>query len=235
MVPRRGGIMRWLAILLVLLLAVAFVAGPGCTLGEDGEANASNGAEVDTGAPSGNSDTSYTVSGDEGGGGGVFAYDMFVHIDGMAGESTDENHQGWIDVIAFNHAVSQPGGELATSGARTAVRADHGDFTVVKTVDKTSPKLTLKCCNGQHIAEITLEVCRADGDKETYMVYEMTDVIVSSVSVSGGVPGTEARPVEEITFRYGQIEWTYTEYDTSTGKPKGDVKANWDVEANTGS
>jgi glutamyl-tRNA reductase len=44
-----------------------------------------------------------------------------------------------------------------------------------------------------------------------------------------------ALPLEEVSFNYGKIEWTYTETDHATGKPKGDVKANWDLKANKGS
>jgi hypothetical protein len=31
------------------------------------------------------------------------------------------------------------------------------------------------------------------------------------------------------------MEWTYTETDHQTGKPKGNVAANWDLVANKGS
>jgi len=162
------------------------------------------------------------------------AYDMFLKIEGVPGESTDKNHEEWIEILSYNHGVSQPvSGVESASGVRTAERCDHQDFSVVKTLDKASPKLALFCSNGQHITEVILVLCCADGDKSQYMEYKMTNVIISSVSV-GGSAGTEIVPVEEVTFNYGRIEWTYTEHDPVTGKAKGDVKAYWDVEANKG-
>ena len=161
------------------------------------------------------------------------AVDMFLKVDGIDGESTDEAHDKWIEVLSYSHGLSLPSsGSLSSGISRSAERSDHQDFSVVKTLDKASPKLALSCSNGKHIAEVTLVLRHDGGDKPQFMEYKMTDVIVSSVGYHGSV-GTEARPVEEVTFNYAKIEWTYTELD-SDGKAKGDVKTYWDVELNTG-
>ena len=157
-------------------------------------------------------------------------YEMFVHISGIDGESTDDAHKNWIDVLSYGHGVSQPEGGLSTGGVRTE-RSRHEDLTITKPLDKSSPKLVLYCSNGAHIPEVTLEVCRSSGEKQTFMVYTLTDVLISAVSVSGSAESGDARPVEEVSFNYGKIEWTYTEFD-ATGKSKGNVEAGWDVAAN---
>ena len=163
------------------------------------------------------------------------AFDCFLEIDGIPGESTDEKHKDWIELLSYNHGLSQPSsGSVSSGGARTAERCDHADFSIVKTLDKASPKLALFCCNGKHIDKITVEQCRATGDKQLYMLYEMLNVIVSSVRPGGSAQGGEALPLEEVTFNYGKIEWIYTETAHDTGKPKGDIKANWDLELNKG-
>jgi len=162
------------------------------------------------------------------------AFDMFLKIEGVPGESTDDAHEDWIEVLSFSHGVSQPSsGSLSSGTSRSAERCDHQDFSVIKTLDKASPKLALLCSKGQHIPEVILVLCRSGGDKSKYMEYKMTDVIVSSVGY-GGSAGTEERPVEEVTLNYTKIEWTYTEYDPISGKSKGDVKTYWDVELNKG-
>ena len=104
----------------------------------------------------------------------------------------------------------------------------------MKTVDKASPKLYQALCSGQRIAKITVELALATGEKETYMTYKLTDCIVSSTRPQGSTKGTDDRPLEEVTFNYGKIQWTYTELDRETGQPKGDVTAFWDVISNTG-
>jgi len=35
------------------------------------------------------------------------AFDTFVKIDGIEGESTDEKHQGWIEALYFETEIKQ--------------------------------------------------------------------------------------------------------------------------------
>jgi len=156
---------------------------------------------------------------------------IFLNVAGISGESIDGKHADWIDVLSFSHGISQPAG---TSGiTRSAERSEHRDFIITKELDKSSPKLALFCCNGTHITEVVIEVCRAD-TSEKYMQYTLTDVIVTSISQSGASQDSAARPVEEISLRYGRIDWSYTETDYMTGKSKGNVEAYWDVETDKG-
>ena len=160
---------------------------------------------------------------------------MFLLIDGIPGESTDDNHKDWIEVVSYNYAISQPEGGAASSAGRTgAGQAQQQDCKIVKYLDKSSPKLALYSCSGKRIKEVTLELCRASGDKQKFMEYKMEDVLISSVNVSGSVAGSETIPVEEISLEYAKISWTYTEFDNTTGKPIGNVQSNWDLTAGKG-
>ncbi len=161
------------------------------------------------------------------------AFDAFLKIDGISGESTDDKHKDWIEILSFNHSMMQPNmGAVSAKGAHTTGRVDISDFSVVKHLDKASPKLALACCKGEHIGTVTVELCRAGGDKQKYMEYKFSDVLVSQVRPSGTSHG-ESTPMEEASFRFGKIEWTYTALDQN-GKPKGNVAAKWDLEANKG-
>ncbi len=163
------------------------------------------------------------------------AFDAFLKIEGIPGECTDDKHKGWIEVLSFSTGISQPSsGSASSGGGRSAERANFSDFSVVKVVDKASPKLALFCANGEHIKEITLELCRASGDKQKYLEIKLSDSIVSSYRPGGSAQGSETLPIEEISFNYGKFEVTYTETDHATGKPKGDIKAHWDLKANKG-
>lgn len=162
-------------------------------------------------------------------------FDAFLKISTIPGESTDDKHKDWIEILSFSHGLSQlSGGSHSSGGARTAQRTDHADFSIVKTLDKASPKLNLACCNGEHIPEVSVELCRANGDKQKYMVYKMYDVIVSSVRPGGSAKSGDALPLEEVSFNYGKIEWVYTTTDHKSGKAAGDVKAHWDLVGNKG-
>ena len=160
------------------------------------------------------------------------AADTFLQIEKVPGESTDAKHKGWIEVLSYNHGVSQMASASAsTGGGKTTARCDHQDFSIVKELDKASPLLNLACCNGDHIPKMTFELCLASGDKQPYMKYIFEKVIVSSVSIGGGGGGT---PTESVTFNYNKVSWIYIETDHDTGKKKGEVKKHWNLADNTG-
>lgn len=159
------------------------------------------------------------------------ALDAFLKIDGIPGESTDDKHKEWIEILAYSWGAAQPVSRSAsTSGGAASARADFHDFHVTKTLDKSTPKLALACADGTHIKEVIIELCRAGGDKLKYMEYKMNDVIISSIS-SGGTRGDDV-PTEELAFNYGKISWTYTQQKRADGSGGGNVPAGWDLEAN---
>ncbi len=161
------------------------------------------------------------------------AFDAFLKIDGIPGESTDDKHKDWIEVLSYSWGVSQSASRSAsTSGGASSERADFQDFSIVKALDKASAKIALACAQGKHLKDVTLELCRAGGDKLKYMEYKLSEAIVSSNSVGGGGGG---EPTESVTFNYGKIEWTYTQQKRADGSGGGQVAANWDLTANKGS
>lgn len=163
------------------------------------------------------------------------AFDAFLKIATIPGESSDDRHKDWIEVLSFHHSMQQPvTGSVSSGGARSAERVNHGDLSIVKSLDKATPKLALACSKGEHISEVTLVLCRATGDKQKYMEYKLHEVLITGVRPGGNARGVETLPVEEVSFSYAKIEWTYTETDHGTGKAKGDIKAHWDLKTNKG-
>ena len=165
------------------------------------------------------------------------AFDCFLKVNGgsVKGESTDDKHKEWIEIMSYSWGVSQTGsGSASSGGSLSSERADFQDFSVVKALDNASPQLYFCCSNGTHLDDIELELCRAGGEKEKYMSYKMEDVLVSSARPGGSSQGGEALPLEEITFVYGKITWTYTFTDPHGGAGSGDNPQFWDLKANKG-
>jgi type VI secretion system secreted protein Hcp len=164
------------------------------------------------------------------------AVDYFLKVGGVDGDSMDDKHQKWIEVMSFSFGASQEAsGSASGGGARSAGRADLSDLSVMKVIDKASPKLMLSCCKGDHLKEVTLEICRNTGDKQKITEIKLSDVLITSVQCggsAGGDGGTE--PTEQLSFNYGKIEFTFTHTDQKTGKAAGDVKMNWSPVENKG-
>jgi type VI secretion system secreted protein Hcp len=74
------------------------------------------------------------------------AFDTFVKIDEIPGESTDDKHKDWMEVSSFAWAATQKTSATASSsGGASTERATFDDLTFSKTYDKASPKLALAC------------------------------------------------------------------------------------------
>ncbi len=101
-------------------------------------------------------------------------FDAFLKIATVPGESTDDKHKDWIEVLSYSWGVSQEiAGNRSTGGAASSGRVEAGHFSIVHVLDKASPKLFLSCCKGEHIKDVKVELCRATGDKQKYMEYAM--------------------------------------------------------------
>jgi type VI secretion system secreted protein Hcp len=135
------------------------------------------------------------------------AINTYLNIDPIKGESTDDKHKDWIEVLNFSHGLSLPQSSPIDTSGRASARADFSPLTVNKLVDKASVDLHLYCAQGKQIAKLDLELCREAGEKKCYLKYEMEDVLVSSVHITGG---DSERATESVTFVYGTISWTYT-------------------------
>jgi type VI secretion system secreted protein Hcp len=161
------------------------------------------------------------------------AFDAFLKIDGIPGESTDDKHKDWIEVLSYSHKLEQPASATASSvGGATAERVNHGTFDLVHLLDKASPKIYEACCTGKHIKDVTLELCRAGGDKVKYMEIKMEQVLVSRIQAEGASSNEAGFPAEKISFSYGKISWVYTQQKREDGTGGGNVSAGWDLTKN---
>ena len=159
-------------------------------------------------------------------------FDTFLKIDGVDGESTDAKHKGEIEILSYSWGVSQAiSGTVSSSGTFSGQRCDMTAVTVVKSLDKASPKLAQACAAGEHFKSATLTLSRAGGDKQPYMKYKLSDVLIEAVRTGGATQGEGGVPSEEVGLRYGKIELEYTVVGTD-GKAAGNVTGGWDLKEN---
>jgi type VI secretion system secreted protein Hcp len=156
--------------------------------------------------------------------------DIYMQIDGLKGESTDSEHKDWIEVLSFNHSITQPASASANSaGGATTGRCQHQDYSITKFVDLASPKLYELACSGKHIKSVNIEMLRSSGDKRVkYMVVAMEQVVISHVAPAGG----QEFPSESISFNYGTIKWTYTQQKRTDGSQGGNAAGGWSLVEN---
>jgi len=153
--------------------------------------------------------------------------DLYMQIDGLKGECTDSDHKDWIELLSYNHSISQPASATATSaGGGTTARCQHSDFSITKYIDLASPKLYEMCSSGKHIKSVNIEMMRASGDKRVkYMEVKMEQVVISHVAPAGG----SDFPSEAVSFNYGTIKWTYTQQKRTDGTAGGNTTGGWSL------
>jgi len=149
----------------------------------------------------------------------------YIKFDGIDGEATDSSHQSWSDLLSFSHTIHKPGAG-ATGATRTRGDVTLGDVVVVRELDKASPKLQEAVLRGKVFPMVQFEFA-SSSDRATYLKYELTNVMVTSISTSGDA---DDRPTEEVTLNFEEIKVTYTEYDPVTKKKKGNIEYSWKVE-----
>jgi type VI secretion system secreted protein Hcp len=112
------------------------------------------------------------------------ADDYFLLIDGVAGESLDSKHKGWIDVLAWSWGESNAGAHGAGGGGG-AGKVDFQDFHFTMPVNKASPALFLACATGQHFKQAKLAAQRRGKSPAEFLTWTFSDVLVSSYQTAG--------------------------------------------------
>lgn len=164
----------------------------------------------------------------------------YVNINngGVQGESTDPAHPNWIEALSASWQISQPvsAGTASSSGGKsTGSKVTFSEIYFVKEIDKASPQLAVYCANGKAIQTAMIEFTQIiAGSRKTYLKLTLNDAMVVSVMPVMSPRGKDDYThLEQISLRYGKVEWRYTRYD-SNGNPVETVKTNWDASKNKG-
>lgn len=171
------------------------------------------------------------------------AFNSYIKIDGIEGQSTDVAHTNWIDVISFGHGSSQE-----TQFANQTNASGRGillPLVFTHLLDKATPKIQKACMCGQNIAKVQLDVCaQIGGAKQKLYEVEMTnariveakvvtvDSPITSDTLMAGIGRDAAflRLVEQVSIVAEEYKWTAHIFKTS-GELDGDVAAGWNVAA----
>lgn len=156
--------------------------------------------------------------------------DMFVEIDNIKGESVDASHKDEIDVLMWNWAASQSGSAHSGVGSG-AGKAEIGDLSFTKYIDKATPLLVKACCAGTHFKTAQLTVRKAGGKAPVeYLKIKLRDGLISSVKMGGGYG--ESRLTEVVTLNFASFSYEYTP-QTATGVAAATIPASWNVVTNS--
>lgn len=119
----------------------------------------------------------------------------------IEGSCEAEGREDTIVVVGLEHQVSIP---LDPQSGLPTVKRVHEPLSILKYIDKASPKLYAALCTGEHLSEVVLKFYRIDrfGGEEHYYTITLEDAII--------VERKRAFPnVESVSFVYSRIRWTW--------------------------
>jgi type VI secretion system secreted protein Hcp len=154
---------------------------------------------------------------------------IFLELGDLAGTSQVTGFEGKIELLSYSHGVAiQVTGDISNT-ERTSGKSMHQDFHLSKYVDATTPGLNQSCCEGKVFETAKITVGRNDaGEIIPLITYDLTNVIISGISVSGG---SGDKPMESFSLNYAAITWEFSPQKEEGGK-EGAIQGSWDLTLN---
>ncbi len=154
------------------------------------------------------------------------AFDYFLRLDGIPGESVDDKHKGEIDVLSWSWGESQ---EIAAApgGGSGAGKVAMTDLHVNAKLSKASPQLLLACAAGTHIKSAVLTGRKAGKGQTEFLTFSLSDVLVSNYQTGGA---TAEASLDSISLNFSKIEMTYREQTAKGGGAP--IRVGWDRATN---
>jgi len=141
------------------------------------------------------------------------AVNMFLKLDGVAGEATAKGHKDEIEVLSFSWGVSHSA-PIAHTDRRRAGRAQVSDINFTMRNGKASPTLMLACASGRHLKEGLFVIEKAGEQPFQFYKVSIADVLVTSYQVSGSESEV---PIESFSLNFRKLELTETVQDAKGG------------------
>jgi type VI secretion system secreted protein Hcp len=154
--------------------------------------------------------------------------DLYLKIDGIDGEATDSNHQGWINVDSFTWGATQQG-NMAVGGGGGAGKVQFRDLTVQANIDKAMPAIMRYVANGKHISKVQLSLCKAGGTQIEYCRITLEDVLITNALFNG----TTHTDLVGMSYQF-QAAKVQTQYwvQSSTGSKGAESQSSWNIKEN---
>jgi type VI secretion system secreted protein Hcp len=140
------------------------------------------------------------------------AYDMFLKLDNVVGESNAYKFTNWIQLYSYSSGFSVPAVSQGSTGAgagRVIGRPTCAPLSAMKLFDSSSPPLLTAAMTGQRFQKAEIDFVRSGTESgQPFLKYELQNVMVSSLQDSGSVGGDTA-PTESISLTFSGMTVTY--------------------------
>ncbi len=143
----------------------------------------------------------------------LYAMDnAYLKIGGIAGESKDQNHQEWFEVVSFDQG---PYRWTKVDGSADFLPKEsgslgQGSLTVTRIASHSAPEVYKAVLSGTFFGNVQLDVPVHSGMGKRYVRWELSDVIPTSIHADRSKDRRGA-PIEQITFSFQRAIWKHPE------------------------
>jgi type VI secretion system secreted protein Hcp len=158
----------------------------------------------------------------------VASANLYLKFDGIIGECTELQHQGWSVISDVSWGVTVAS---VVSGGGGVDRPMFQDLSWDQVMDKSFPPLFTDISLGRHITRAQVDFTTGGTGNTTYFQMVFDNVLLTSLALNGHSSG---KATVDGAFDYRKIAMTYWEIrpDGSRGSP---IKASYDLLTGKGS
>jgi type VI secretion system secreted protein Hcp len=147
----------------------------------------------------------------------------------MTGDATETGFQGWITLTSLQFGTGRSiSSNVGSTTNREAAPPVLSDVTVTKSLDASSSQLFRASVSLGQGDTVQIAATKTGSHGEAYLQYTLTDVIISSYSIST----SGDRPTEHISISCAQFSMTTIMTD-SANNPLNPVTTGYDLSKNT--
>lgn len=157
------------------------------------------------------------------------AVDSFLKLGTLKGESVVKGFEDQMQILSWGWGMTQTGTMHAASGGGGG-KVDIHDLHITKHIDAASPTIALACSKGTHFDSAVLTMRKAGGTALEYVTITLTDVIVSSYSVSSEAGADMLQDM--VALNFGKYKYAYQPQDNKGAKKGGAIEATYDIAKN---
>lgn len=147
----------------------------------------------------------------------------YLRLGGIAGDSRDPKHSGWIEIISFDqdhHRWTHREGAISLL-PKESIKEEGGTMTVTRFVRNAIPDLYTACVNGTYIGQVAVDVpLDPDNDKKIAKLV-LSDVVITDVNLKRP-KSPKALPLEQITMNFQSAKWDVPSSDEAKGAQGSD-------------
>ncbi|MDE1185342.1 MAG: type VI secretion system tube protein Hcp [Pantoea sp.] len=144
---------------------------------------------------------------------------LFLKVEGVAGESKDASHPGWIDIKNYSWGAWRSGNGPGMGNYRNLI--------VHTQIDKATPALILMTTNGKKIRKVEMSACKAGFNQAEYYRITLENVLVFEAQLRDDSHTTHV----EYEFQADIVKIQYWE-QTSAGIKGAETRSGWNIKEN---